>query len=64
MRVAIDDDHPLAEPCGGQRMRKADDAGADNGDVKAAADRGVRRSGMRGCIVQIHRACSIRKRHR
>ena len=34
MRVAVDDDHPLAEPCGGQRMRKADDAGADDGDVE------------------------------
>ena len=54
LRVAIDDDHPLAEPCGGQRMRKADDAGADDGDVKCPAGRGVRRSGLRGWIVQSH----------
>ena len=42
MRVAVDDDHPLAEPCGRQRMRKTDDAGADDGDVEAAADSGIR----------------------
>ncbi len=41
MRVAVDDDHPLAAPCGRQRMGKTDDAGADNRDVKAAADRGI-----------------------
>ena len=34
MSVAVDDDHALAEPRGGQRMRQSANAGADHGDIE------------------------------
>ena len=47
LRVAVDHDHPLAEPRGRQRMGEADDAGPD--------DREIERAGA-GCAHRIRQA--------
>ena len=54
VRIAVDDDHALAAPCGRQRMGKTDDAGADDGDVEAAAAAPFGRK-TRTCSADYHR---------